>query len=52
MIAAYLLNPERTRYGLKDLALEFLGRKSKTYEELIGGKNSGPLLEIPENELA
>lgn len=52
MIAAYLINPEKPRHGLKDLAAEILGRRMKTFEELVGGKKAKPLLEIPEKEIA
>ncbi len=36
MIGSYCINPSRASHGLKDLALEFLGRKMTEINELIG----------------
>lgn len=55
MVAAYLINPEKNRYGLKDLALEILGKKMQSYSELTASeksKKARPLFEIPEKDLA
>ncbi|OGR83224.1 MAG: DNA polymerase I [Elusimicrobia bacterium RIFCSPLOWO2_01_FULL_54_10] len=35
MVAAYVLDPSRPSYGLKDLASEFLGRQMTRLEELV-----------------
>ena len=41
MIASYLLNPRRRSHGLDALALEFLGHKMISYEEVTdGGKKN------------
>lgn len=36
MIAAYLVNPNRRRYGLDALALDWFGHKMATFEEVAG----------------
>lgn len=36
MVASYCLNPSRSSHGLKELALEYLGHRMTTIEELIG----------------
>jgi len=46
MIASYLLNPRRRSHGLDALALEFLGHKMISYEEVTdGGKKN--FAEVP-----
>ena len=46
MIASYLLNPRRRSHGLDALALEFLGHKTISYEEVTdGGKKN--FAEVP-----
>ncbi|MDJ0665928.1 MAG: DNA polymerase I [Desulfobacterales bacterium] len=36
MIASYLLNPSKRSHGLDQIALDFLGHKNITYEEVAG----------------
>jgi DNA polymerase-1 len=36
MVASYVLNPSRNNHGLKDLALELLGEKMTSIDQLIG----------------
>ena len=41
MIASYLLNPGKRAHGLDQIALDYLGHKNITYEEVAGkGKNA------------
>nr|AID56284.1 DNA polymerase I [Leptospira sp. GIMC2001] len=47
MIASYLLNPGYRRHNLDDMALDYLGYQTITYEELVGkGKKKQALFEI------
>ncbi|MCS6984704.1 MAG: DNA polymerase I [Leptospiraceae bacterium] len=53
MIMAYVLDPSKRRYNMDDLALEFLGRKTITYEELVGtGRNRRALVSLPLEKVA
>ncbi len=48
MLAAYLLNPAQTAYGLKDLALEYLDMRLTPIAELIGkGKKQISMRDVP-----
>jgi DNA polymerase-1 len=48
MIASYVLDPGRRAHGLDLLALEFLGHKMTSFEELCGkGKDMIPFDEVP-----
>lgn len=48
MIASYVLDPGRRSHGLDQLALEFLGHKLTSVEELCGkGKDAVPYDEVP-----
>lgn len=48
MLAAYLLNPAQTAYGLKDLALEYLDVRLTPISELIGkGKKQIGMRDVP-----
>ncbi|MEJ2744136.1 MAG: DNA polymerase I [bacterium] len=48
MLAAYLLNPAQTAYGLKDLALEYLDVRLTLISELIGkGKKQISMMDVP-----
>jgi DNA polymerase I len=48
MIASYVLDPGRRSHGLDVLALEFLGHRMTSYEELCGkGKGAVPFDECP-----
>ena len=48
MIASYVLDPGRRSHGLDLLALEFLGHKMTTFEELCGkGKEFIPFDQVP-----
>lgn len=48
MLAAYLLNPAQTAYGLKDLALEYLDVRLTPISELIGkGKKRIGMKDVP-----
>lgn len=51
MIAAYILNPIRETYNYDDLALEYLGEKWLSEEEILGkGKLKKRLAEIESNK--
>jgi DNA polymerase-1 len=48
MVASYVLDPGRRSHGLDLLALEFLGRRLTTIEDLCGkGKDLIPFAEVP-----
>jgi DNA polymerase I len=48
MIASYVLDPGRRSHGLDQLALEFLGHKLTSVEELCGkGRDAVPYDEVP-----
>ena len=48
MIASYVLDPGRRSHGLDLLALEFLGHKMTSFEELCGrGKDAIPYDQVP-----
>ena len=48
MLASYVLDPGRRTHGLDLLALEFLGHKMTSFEELCGkGKDMVPYDEVP-----
>ncbi len=48
MIASYLLNPSKRSHGLDQIALDFLGHKNITYEEVAGkGRQSVPFDMVP-----
>ncbi len=48
MIASYVLDPGRRSHGLDTLALEFLGHRMITYEEVCGrGKNAIGFDQVP-----
>jgi DNA polymerase-1 len=48
MLAAYLLNPAQTTYGLSDLALEYLDMRLTPISELIGkGKKQIGMRDVP-----
>lgn len=50
MLAAYLLDPSRRMYGLDVLALEFLGHRTTTYDEVTCPEDGGeplPFAEVP-----
>ncbi|MCX7999871.1 MAG: DNA polymerase, partial [Leptospiraceae bacterium] len=52
MLASYVLSPEGRRHNMDDLASEWLGYKTITYEELTKkGKKQVPLYEIPLDEV-
>lgn len=52
MIGEYLINPAKSSYSLKDLALEYLGEEIVDEEKITGkGKNQISLWEAPEEEL-
>jgi DNA polymerase-1 len=50
MIAAYLLNPTRTNYGLDEVAFEYLGRKKKSFVEVL--KKRPTFADVPVDEAA
>lgn len=51
MVAAYLLNPTRRSYGLDRLALDYLGHRMISYEEVAGsGKNARCFSAVPVEE--
>ncbi|ABW18752.1 DNA polymerase I [Alkaliphilus oremlandii] len=52
MVGEYLLNPAKSSYLLKDLALEYLGEEIIDEEKIVGkGKNQLSLWAAPENEV-
>ena len=52
MIASYVLNPEE-RHNLDDLAANYLGYKTTTYDELVGsGKTKLHIFEVDPKKLA
>ena len=53
MVAAYLVNPARSRYKLDDLALEYLSLKKIPIADLIGtGKKQISMREVPIEQAA
>jgi DNA polymerase-1 len=53
MLAAYLLDPGRGKYGIDTLALEELGRTVTTYGELVGkGKDRKEIWEVGVDRVA
>jgi DNA polymerase-1 len=53
MIASYLLDPSERKHNLDDMALEHLGYKTVTYEELTGkGRNAVPITDVPLEKLS
>jgi len=47
MLASYVLEPERASHGLDALAMEFLGHRTITYEEVTGkGKDQIPFSRV------
>jgi DNA polymerase-1 len=47
MLASYVLDPERASHGLDALAMEFLGHRTITYEEVTGkGKDQIPFSRV------
>lgn len=48
MIASYLLNPVRGEHNLSHLALQYLGLKMLSYEELVGEKKTIAEIKIEE----
>ena len=51
MIAAYLLNPQKQRYSLDDLAMEYLNYKTIHYADIVKGKEQ-TLLDYPLKDVA
>ena len=51
MIAAYLLNPQKQRYSLDDLAMEYLNYKTIHYSDIVKGKDE-TLLNYPLKDVA
>ncbi len=51
MIAAYLLNPQKQRYSLDDLAMEYLNYKTIHYADIVKGKDE-TLLDYPLKDVA
>ncbi len=51
MIAAYLLNPQKQRFSLDDLASEYLDYTTIRYDEIVRDKNK-TLVDYPLNEVA
>jgi DNA polymerase I len=52
MIASYVLNPEE-RHNLDDLAANYLGYRTTTYDELVGsGKTKLHIFEVDPNKLS
>lgn len=48
MLASYLLNPSKRAHNLDQIALDFLGHKTITYEEVAGkGKKATSFAEVP-----
>ena len=48
MLASYLLNPSKRAHNLDQIALDFLGHKTITYEQVAGkGKNALPFSQVP-----
>jgi DNA polymerase-1 len=50
MIAAYLLNPNKTKYGLDEVAFEYLGRRKKSFVEVL--KKRRTFADVPVDEAA
>jgi DNA polymerase-1 len=52
MVAAYLLDPERRRYNLGELALGYLGQKKTPISDLIGeGRNPRSMDTVPLDQI-
>src|SRR5690625_2010660 len=52
MLASYLLDPGKREHGLDALAMQYLERRTMTYEELCGkGRNQIPIAECPIEEV-
>ncbi len=48
MLASYLLNPSKRAHNLDQIALDFLGHKTITYEEVAGkGKKATSFAQVP-----
>ena len=48
MLASYLLNPSKRAHNLDQIALDFLGHKTITYQEVAGkGKNARSFDQVP-----
>ena len=47
MIAAYILEPQRTRYNLDDLALTYLHYKTIHYKDIVVDTKNRTLLDVP-----
>jgi DNA polymerase-1 len=48
MLASYLLNPSKRAHNLDQIALDFLGHKTITYQDVTGkGKNASGFSEVP-----
>ena len=53
MLMSYLINPNVRRHGMDDLAEDYLGYKTMTFDELCGkGKSRVPLVSLPLEKLA
>ncbi|HNO22545.1 MAG TPA: DNA polymerase I [Leptospiraceae bacterium] len=53
MLASYVIHPESRRHGMDDLAADYLGYKTITYDDLTGkGKKRKELHEIDPNQIA
>jgi DNA polymerase-1 len=53
MVAAYVLNPSRNSYGLKELSFEMLGEAMTTIDQLIGkGAKQRSMLSVPVSDVA
>jgi DNA polymerase-1 len=50
MIASYLINPNRQTHNLEEVTLEYLSRREKSLNEIIGKRKS--LAEVPIDEAA
>lgn len=50
MIASYLINPNRQSHNLEEVTLEYLSRREKSLNEVIGKRKS--LAEVPTDEAA
>lgn len=50
MIASYLINPNRQTHNLEEVTLEYLSRREKGLNEVVGKKKS--LAEVPIDEVA
>lgn len=42
MVAAYLINPLRSDYSLENVSLDYLARKKKTFNEVVGKGGTAP----------